>query len=170
MYKNKEQKNNYELYEEEVNQLYLEGASIQELSFIFNIDYDILRNYLKLVKRQHDPIYEKILLLKRRGLSIDEISIILDIDKDKVIRYHSTIDDNKTKGITRNINYFRDALICVRFIRDSMLYPRAYDLHTVIRSLVSKGLTGTEIGDILGISKQTVSNYMKDDMNDDQNS
>lgn len=161
-YKERPLKNNYELYEAEIKQLYLEGATIQEIAFLFDVEPSNVSVYLKSFDQVDNHMYEKILLLKRRGLDISEISMILDIGPDEVSSYCSNCKESKKKSkiYSSNINYFRDILLCLRIIRDSALYPRVYDTMTVITSLANKGLTGTEIGEVLGMTKQSVSKYI----------
>ena len=160
-YKKRDLKNNYELYEVEIKQLYLEGASIQEIAFLFDVDNSFVSDRLKSIDLAGNTMYDKILLLKRRGLTITEIAMILDVNYDEISN-HFNIKENekKSKLYSKNINYFRDMLLCLRTIRDSALYPRVYDTMTIITSLANKGLNGTEIGEILGMTKQSVSKYI----------
>lgn len=160
LYKDRDSESICKLFSSEITDLYLNGASIQEIMFLFDTDFDTVSEFVKDIKSTdiNKSLHNKISLMKRRGLSISEIASILEIDEEIVKTYD--FSKKRNKHSTKNVNYFMDTLNCLRTIRDLTLYPRPYDMHVYIKSLVEKGLNGVEIGEVLGITKQSVSKYM----------
>lgn len=164
-YCNRNHRQSHEIFSHVISALYSEGASKQELAFLFDVDPEIICKYVDEIgirPVEKDKLYEKILILKRRGLSPHEISAVLEIPLGTATNYSVITSDNQnSEQDNQDINAFRDILTSVRIIRDTLLVPFSIaDTSDKINLLLKKGLTGVEIAKVLRITKQSVSNWI----------